>query len=356
MSSKSVCFLLPGPSKLPVGGYKMIFEYANRLICDGVKVHIVYAGSLWWSKKSLRFKITNIIRYIQKFLSGFSSNTWFSLNPSIQEHLALSLNFRHVPKADIYICTTPVSAQYLNSFPIACSRKFYFIQGYENWGGISDEQLRKTYRFKLNKIVVSRWLSEIVKEEGEYPEVVPNGFDLNVYSCRSNKREFLKISMVYSPIECKGFKYGWDAIKKVKERYPEITVEIFGTEPKPYFFPDWVLYNECPDINRIVEIYSTSAIFVASSIQEGWGLTVGEAMLCGAAVVCSNNLGYLEMAEDGITALVSPVKDSDSMANNIERLINDESLRTRIAETGRLNMRNFDIENSYRKFKAILNL
>lgn len=46
----TISFLLPGPSIYPAGGYKVIFEYANRLAQEGYKVNVVYAGSLFWRK------------------------------------------------------------------------------------------------------------------------------------------------------------------------------------------------------------------------------------------------------------------------------------------------------------------
>lgn len=32
---KNIYFILTHISRASVGGYKMIFEYANRLVCDG---------------------------------------------------------------------------------------------------------------------------------------------------------------------------------------------------------------------------------------------------------------------------------------------------------------------------------
>ena len=40
--TKSINFLLPSGSLRPIGGFKVVFEYANRLIADGYNVNIVY--------------------------------------------------------------------------------------------------------------------------------------------------------------------------------------------------------------------------------------------------------------------------------------------------------------------------
>ena len=96
-----------------------------------------------------------------------------------------------------------------------------------------------------------------------------------------------------------------------------------------------------------------AAIFIGTSKTEGWGLTVGEAMMCGQAVCCTDNAGYQEMAIDGETALVSPVGDSEAMANNIIRLIEDEELRYRIANNGYQFIQRFTWEESYHKLKTL---
>ena len=85
-------------------------------------------------------------------------------------------------------------------------------------------------------------------------------------------------------------------------------------------------------------------------------MPIGEAMICGAAVACTDNKGYLEMAKDGETALVSPIKDSKALAENIIRLINDDELRHRIAANGNRFIQRFTWDESYAKLKSILGI
>ena len=79
-------------------------------------------------------------------------------------------------------------------------------------------------------------------------------------------------------------------------------------------------------------------------------------MQCGCAVACTDNKGYLEMATDGFTALVSPVGDARKLADNIVRLATDDTLRHSIARQGNAFIQGLDIEVSYRKFKCALGL
>lgn len=353
MKRKTITFIFPSQGKLPSGGHKVAYEYANRLVADGYKVYFVYAGSLFFAKKSLYFKLTNCVRYIQSFLQGFSCRQWFPLDKRVKERLTLSLNFCHLPKSDIYIASSPYTAIYVNQYPIDNDRKFYFIQGYENWGNVTDEILRTTYHYNLRKIVISNWLHNILQQEGLQSALIPNGFDFNYFRLTTpiEKKDKYRVTMLYHTMARKGCRYGFDALAIVKELFPQLQVNLFGVPCRPENLPEWYDYYQSPDKHTHNRIYNEAAVFLGTSLVEGWGLTVGEAMICGQAVVCTDNLGYKEMAIDEQTALVSPVKDAKSLARNVIRLIEDDELRKKIAAAGNRFIRQFSWDVSYSKFK-----
>ena len=290
-------------------------------------------------------------------IKGYGCRKWFNLDKRVKERLTLSLNYRHVPKSDIYICTSPYTAMYVKDYP--AENKYYFIQGYENWGAITDEKLRETYHYQLKKIVISKWLQEIIeKEENEKCTLIYNGFNFHDFKKDidiSDKNKY-KVTMLYHTMELKGAKYGIEALEAVKREVPQLKANLFGTPSKPQNLPEWIKYHHLPDKEQLNRIYNNGAIFIGCSNVEGWGLPIGEAMICGAAVACTDNKGYLEMAKDGETALVSPIKDAQALANNIIRLIKDDGLRHRIARNGNEFIKQFGWESSYKKLKETLNL
>lgn len=352
----TITFLFPGHAHVPCGGNKVVNEYANRLASDGHEVHIVYAGSLFWGQKSLYFKATNIYRYVERWLKGYSCRQWFTLHPSIKEHFAWSLNRRHVPQSDIYICTSPYTAMYLKDYP--SDQRYYFIQGYENWGDVTEETLRETYHYPLHKIVISNWLQQIIKEEGEDCAIVPNGFDFNYFrqTISFAQKDRYRITMLYHPQALKDCSCGFSALAIVKKRFPSLRVNLFGFPERPKHLPEWYEYTQRPDRDTHNRLYNEAAIFIGTSRIEGWGLPVGEAMICGAAVACTDNPGYLEMVKDGETALVSPIGDSERLAHNIIRLIEDDTLRLQIAQNGHAHIQRFTWDTSYQQFKAAIHL
>jgi glycosyltransferase involved in cell wall biosynthesis len=349
-----ITFLYPSKGCSLSGGLKVIGEYANRLARDGYRVHIVYAGSLFWRKKSLRLKLSNCIRYLQTWLGGYSCRRWFALDAQVKEHWAFSLNRRHVPKSDVYVATSPYTAMYLKEYMV--NRQFYFIQGYENWGNVSDIQLRRTYHYPLQIIVISHGLQRIMEEENVACHRIPNGFDFDYFQIHTpiRQKEKYVVTMLYHEMKLKGCDTGFAALALVKQKYPQLCVNLFGMSKQPANLPGWYRYFQCPDKVTHNRIYNEAAIFIGTSNREGWGLTVGEAMICGQAVACTDNSGYREMAIDNETALLSPIQDAQALAANVIRLIEDDELRYRIAENGHRSIKKFRWDESYRQLRKLL--
>lgn len=333
---RQITFLLFSPCSSPGGGYKIIFEHANRLVQDGFEVNIVCPISLNWKKGTLYYKIQCIYAYfLRKYKIRYDCSSWFPIDKRVKFYLTYSLNYRHVPKSDIYIATEVQTAPYLDAYPIDTSRKYYFIQDYENWF-VSDEQVRQTYHYRMNKFVITNWLKAIIEnEESEKCTLVPNGFDFEEYKITKpiESRNKYTISMLYHKHERKDCNTALKALDIVKQKYPQTKVLAFGACPNPGL-PEWYEYSQQPDSQKHLWINNEAAIYVGSSKIEGFGLTVGEAMLCGEAVACTDNLGYQEMAKHEMTALLSPVKDAQSLAENIIRLIENDDLRISLANNG----------------------
>jgi glycosyltransferase involved in cell wall biosynthesis len=148
----------------------------------------------------------------------------------------------------------------------------------------------------------------------------------------------------------KDCKMGFEALNIVKAQIPQLKIVLFGTPDQPQDLPEWYEYYQSPPQALLRKLYNQCAVYAGTSQVEGWGLTVGEAMLCGAAVACTDNKGYLEMAKDGETALVSPVGDAAALAANIIKLLENDDLRQQIAAAGHKNIQQFSQDGSCRKF------
>ena len=65
------------------------------------------------------------------------------------------------------------------------------------------------------------------------------------------------------------------------------------------------------------EMYRTSNLYLHSSVTEGFGLSLLDAMSYGIPVVTSNGAGGSELVKDGISGFVTGIRDSEAMARKI---------------------------------------
>jgi trehalose synthase len=81
-----------------------------------------------------------------------------------------------------------------------------------------------------------------------------------------------------------------------------------------------------------------AAVVVQKSIQEGFGLTVTEAMWKGAAVIGGNTGGIRDQIEDGVNGfLVSSIEEA---AKRIVQLVRDKDLRVQLGQRAKETVRN----------------
>jgi glycosyltransferase involved in cell wall biosynthesis len=75
-------------------------------------------------------------------------------------------------------------------------------------------------------------------------------------------------------------------------------------------------------------------LFVMSSETEGLGTSLLDAMAAGKACVGTRAGGIPEAVEDGVTGLIVPPRDPESLAGAIVRLLQDQPLRRRMGAAG----------------------
>jgi glycosyltransferase involved in cell wall biosynthesis len=76
-------------------------------------------------------------------------------------------------------------------------------------------------------------------------------------------------------------------------------------------------------------------IFVMSSVTEGLGSAILEAMACERVVIGTRAGGIPEVVDDGVTGLLIPPRDHQAMADAIISLLGDPARRTRMGAAGR---------------------
>jgi glycosyltransferase involved in cell wall biosynthesis len=75
-------------------------------------------------------------------------------------------------------------------------------------------------------------------------------------------------------------------------------------------------------------------LFAMSSVTEGLGTSLLDAMACARAIVATRAGGIPEIVEDGVNGLLVPARDHHALAEAIVRALKDSDLRQRMGDAG----------------------
>jgi len=354
---KSITFVLPKRNPTPVGGFKVVYEYANRFAEIGYDVNLIFPATLLWSERDLISKLKGMLAFpFYGILSNkYLPKSWFTLHKKINIFWTRSLDEKFIPKADYIFATACGTAVYVDKYALNKGEKYYLIQHKEEWD-FPENRLEETYKLNLNKIVISKWLSNLMHSIGENSTIIHNGLDFEFFKPRLEPHEKNKnnILMMYHEASWKGSEVGIEVISKLRKINDVFNFKLFGIFPRPKNLPDFIEYVESPSQEYLVDLYNETSIFLGTSFTEGWGLTIAEAMQCKCAVVCTNINGYNEMVFDGLTGLLSRPGDTNSLVDNILRLHSDDQLRQTIAKNGYEFIQRFKWEDSFNKLRQLI--
>jgi glycosyltransferase involved in cell wall biosynthesis len=84
----------------------------------------------------------------------------------------------------------------------------------------------------------------------------------------------------------------------------------------------------------VVSVHKAFDIFVMSSVSEGLGTSLLDAMACGKPIVATTAGGMPEVVKDGQTGILVPPRDHEAMANAIIRLLSDAAARRAMGAAG----------------------
>jgi glycosyltransferase involved in cell wall biosynthesis len=91
---------------------------------------------------------------------------------------------------------------------------------------------------------------------------------------------------------------------------------------------------------------------VIPSVSEGFGMVVGEAMALGVPVIASNINGITDLVETEKQGLLIPSKDSNALAEAIEKLYKDKALQASLAKNAKEKIKQFDTKVIAKQWKV----
>jgi glycosyltransferase involved in cell wall biosynthesis len=109
--------------------------------------------------------------------------------------------------------------------------------------------------------------------------------------------------------------------------------------------------------NQIMEKYLESSICVLSSIYEGFPLVIMEAMSCGVPCVSFDTpFGPRNIIKNGEDGILVDYLNSQALAENICKVIEDEQLRKRLGKKAKQNIQRFSQDAIMKQWTDLFDL
>ncbi len=350
-----ISFVIPFNSL--TDGIKVIFTHANNLVKRGhdVRIYCPFIPYLFGDRIYSVRGMVKLFKGLMRSIIRRNRVKWFDLKAKLKIIPYVSDDF--IESSDIIIATAWPTAYSVYRLSREKGKKVYFIQDYEIWSGPED-LVNNSYLLKLNRVVVSQHLKELI--EGKFKVkvdgVVPNGVDSVFYFDGEKKFSFpRRILMLYHRDVRKGLRVGLEALKIVKQKYPNVDVIMFGTKsPRRGELPNFVRFYKGLYGESLADLYKSAHIFISPSLSEGFNLPPIEAMASKCAVVATSVglMKYLDI--HGEAALICEPGDVACLAESIIKLLEDENLLKKLSNNGYNISRNFSWDKSTDIFESIL--
>jgi starch synthase len=129
----------------------------------------------------------------------------------------------------------------------------------------------------------------------------------------------------------KGIPYLLQAFSKFS--HPNKRLRLVGTvreQIRPYLaehLPPRVEVLGAVPQSELKSIMSSSHVMVLPSIQDGFGMVLGQAMACGCPVISSTNTGGPDLFTHGIEGFEVPIRSADAILERLQQLADDPVLQ-----------------------------
>ena len=175
-------------------------------------------------------------------------------------------------------------------------------------------------------------------------QVIPNGIDFNTFCSLPNivPRANGVITTASADVPLKGLDFSLHAIANLKSEYPDINLTVIGSPRaeghterliKKLKLEEQVSFKTNLTKEEITHEYAKSSVAVVSSLYEGFGFPVGEAMACATPLVATNVASIPEIT--GSFAQLIPAEDAEAIYQGIKNIFQSPQKYKIQAELGR---------------------
>jgi alpha-maltose-1-phosphate synthase len=168
--------------------------------------------------------------------------------------------------------------------------------------------------------------------------LVPYGVDADEYRPLPKRNDGrFRILFVGGLTLRKGLPYLLDAVAGLNWANAELVLRGTPTaEARPFLsaYHGTIPISLVPPQPRsmLSQLYSSASVLVLPSIEDGFGLVIGQALACGTPVIASTHTGGPDVIEEGVNGLIVPAGDAETLREALIRAYESPEM---LAEMGR---------------------
>lgn len=229
--------------------------------------------------------------------------------------------------------------------------------------------LKKAYKIICISENTKRDILKFYKVDESKIKVVYNGFEEEKFNCNNVKKEVLEkynidykyMVMVGAGYKHKNIEIALKALANLKDL--EFKYIIVGKDSEyiqelkelaeKLNISDKVNFIGYISDEDLVSLYGNSYAFLYTTLYEGFGLPILEAMSCRTVVLSANNSSLPEVYGDA--AIDFDAKDSKSLEEAIKKIIGNEKLREELIEKSKENIKKFSWDKTACEISKVLN-
>jgi glycosyltransferase involved in cell wall biosynthesis len=303
------------------GGIRVIAIYADRLRRRGHEVTVV---SLPKARQSLLAKAKSLVRgrgWPKDPEPGPSYFDDIDVPHRVLE-AARPVVDNDVPDADIVLATFWKTGPWVAALSPRKGVKAILLQGHEISPGRENPNMDAAWRLPLHKIVISKWLQELARDQfgDSNVHLIPNSVDMaQFHSPVREKQNVPVVGFLYSTAHLKGVDVTLAVLEQVRRQFGNLRVIAFGAEriSVEIPLPNWVEFHYLPPQDQIRQLYQQCDVWLCGSRCEGFHLPPLEAMACRCPVVSTRVGGPMDTIQDGVNGFLADVDDRDGLADRV---------------------------------------
>ena len=209
---------------------------------------------------------------------------------------------------------------------------------------------------------------DISKEFHVKPEnisVIHNAVDSNIFRPYPEIKNLPQrlITTASADVPLKGLDFSLYALADLSKEFQDIELLVIGTLRKgghtdrlikKLNLNERVIFKTGITKDEIAQEYAKSSVAIVSSLYEGFGYPVAEAMSCSIPLIATDVASIPEITDN--FAILIPPKDSDAIRDSVRKILLEPDLYNKVAAKGRLHIINkFNWQTIGKQYEELMN-